>query len=131
MKYVMAFLVLLHHAATFVSIASSDKIDSGSGQGRELHVLLMTSSSQRFNSSGAETAVRLALDRVNADASILPGYELQLAGVRDSEVKWAILLVIIITTRQAQGLVGQARTCIAQCRRYINRHVSFTTQLSV
>ena len=107
MKYVMAFLVLLHHAATFVSIASSDKIDSGSGQGRELHVLLMTSSSQRFNSSGAETAVRLALDRVNADASILPGYELQLAGVRDSEVKWAILLVIIITLDKRRALWGR------------------------
>ena len=68
------------------ALASTASVHHGSGQGHKLHVLLMTSSSQRFNSSGAEKAVRLALDRVNKDASILPGYELQLAGVRDTKV---------------------------------------------
>ena len=76
------FLVLLFHVVAFTIIAS----DGGSGKGRKLHVLLMTSSSQRFNSSGAEIAVRLALDRVNAETSILPGYTLNIASVRDSKV---------------------------------------------
>ena len=89
MKRVMAVLVVLCHAALFVSVvsvANNDVNGIGSGQARKLHVLLMTSSSQQFNSSGAETAVRLALDHVNADASILLGYELQLAGVKDTKV---------------------------------------------
>ena len=82
-------LVFLHHVASLARTAcevSTEESDSGSGRGRDLNVLLMTSSSQRFNSSGAETAVRLALDRVNAGASILPRYRLQLAGVRDTKV---------------------------------------------
>ena len=84
MELAKIFLVLVYHAS---ALASTADVHSGSGQGRELHVLLMTSSAQRFNSSGAETAVRLALDRVNKDASISPGYELQLAGVRDTKVR--------------------------------------------
>ena len=91
------FLALLYHSASFVITAgevSTDEGDSSSGQGRNLHILLMTSSSQRFNSSGAETAVRLALDRVNRpDAFILPGYELRLAGVRDTKVYIVIIKV--------------------------------------
>ena len=87
---VVVVVFLCQVAASFVSTAdptSTGESDSSSGQGRELYVLLMTSSSQRFSSSGADTAVRLALDRINADASILPGHELQLAGVRDTKVK--------------------------------------------
>ena len=82
-------LVFLFHAASFrttAGVMSTEESDSASGQGSELHVLLMTSSSQRFNSTGAETAVRLALDRVNSDAYILPGYEMKLANVRDTKV---------------------------------------------
>ena len=93
MNCVVAFLVLLYHASTFASTASSKETDSGSGQAHVLHVLLMTSSSQQFNSSGAKTAVRLALDRINEDATVLLGYELQLAGIKDSEVNYFGLVV--------------------------------------
>ena len=89
MERVAVSLALLISSAAFApaaNVASADGSFVGSGQGRELHVLLITSSSQRFNSSGAETAVRLALDRVNADIYVLPGTELQLARVRNSKV---------------------------------------------
>ena len=77
-------LSLLFYAIVFAITAS----DSVSGQVRKLHVLLMTSSSQRFNSSGAETAVRQAQGRVNTETTILPGYELHVASVRDTKVKF-------------------------------------------
>ena len=90
MEPVLAVFVLLCYAASFVTSVDdmgSHENDNGSGQGhRDLHVLLMTSYSQRFNSSGAEFSVRLALGRVNADASILPGYQLKLTGVKDTKV---------------------------------------------
>ena len=112
MKRVMAVLVVLCHAALFVSVvsvANNDVNGIGSGQARKLHVLLMTSSSQQFNSSGAETAVRLALDHVNADASILLGYELQLAGVKDTKV---YVLTAVHVTEYTDSRHNIARCCI-------------------
>ena len=104
MKRFVVVLVLLCHAVpfTFASAADVANTDGGSGSGRELHVLLITSSSPRFDSSGAETAVRLALDRVNANDFILPGYELQLAGVRDTKV---VLFTVIILFLERHFLV--------------------------
>ena len=93
MERVVVVVAFLCQAAVFVSTVEvtstreSDGSSSGQLQGLELYVLLMTSASQGFNSSRADSAVRLALDRINGDASILPGYELQLAGVRDTKVK--------------------------------------------
>ena len=88
MELVLVLLFFLCHATPLASTACevSTESDNGSGRGRDLNVVLMTSSSLRFNSSGAETAVRLALDRVNAGASILPRHKLQLAGIRDTKV---------------------------------------------
>ena len=77
-------------ASTTVDAASTNESSRASGQRHELHVLLMTSSSQRFNSSGAESAVRQALYRVNTDTSILPGYQVQLT-VSDSKVSVEIM----------------------------------------
>ena len=82
MEPVLLFLVLFCHLVAYIPTV----VVARSGEECELHVLLMTSSSQRFNSSGAETAVQLAMDRINADKTILPGYELQVAGVRNTEV---------------------------------------------
>ena len=82
MEHVLLFLVLFYHSVAYVRTA----VVASSGQECELHILLMTSSSQRFNSSGAESAVQLAMDRINADVSILPGYELKVAAVKNTEV---------------------------------------------
>ena len=55
-------------------------------QNTTLAFLLMISNSERFNSSGAEVAAILAVERINADSSILHGYTLGLPYVRDSKV---------------------------------------------
>ena len=85
MERVLAVFALFCYSVAYVTavVASSE-------QGFELHVLLMTSTSQRFNSSGAKSAVQLAVDRINSDMSILPGYELDVAGVRNTKVKHAL-----------------------------------------
>ena len=51
----------------------------------QLHVLLMSSSSDRLNSSGAVQSAQMALSRVNSMVSLLPGYELILTK-RDTKV---------------------------------------------
>ena len=81
MEHVLLFLVLFYHSVAYVRTA----VVASSGQECELHILLMTSS-QRFNSSGAESAVQLGMDRINTDVSILPGYELKVAAVKNTEV---------------------------------------------
>lgn len=53
----------------------------------ELHVMLMSSSSDRLNSSSAIEAARMALTRVNAEPSLLPGYQLVLAENKDTKVR--------------------------------------------
>ena len=91
MLSLMEYRVFLTCCAILISVVSPGAVgsnDSGSGQSNDLHVLLMTSSSRQFNSTGAERAVRIALDLVNANSAVLPGYSLQLAAaVRDTKVK--------------------------------------------
>ena len=50
-------------------------------------ILLMVSTSARFNSSGAVNAVELgALERIREDESVLKGLTLQVSNVTDSKV---------------------------------------------
>ena len=49
-------------------------------------ILLMVSTSARFNSSGAVNAVELALERIRDDESVLKGLTLQVSNVTDSKV---------------------------------------------
>ena len=78
---------LLLCIVTFSACTVDEESGSGSGHGHELHILVMTSSSSgRFNSSGAEVAVRLAVDRINGNASLLSGYLLELTRIKDTTV---------------------------------------------
>ena len=49
-------------------------------------ILLMVSTSARFNSSGAVNAVEFALERIREDESVLKGLTLQVSNVTDSKV---------------------------------------------
>jgi hypothetical protein len=60
---------------------------TGSWSQHNLTFLFITSFGQfGFNSSGAIPAVDMALESINSDASVLPGYNLVHDGVRDSQV---------------------------------------------
>ena len=82
--------MLLLTAGATSSSDNADSMGSGEETQHQLHVLLMASSTSSFNSSGAEGAVRLAMDRVNANSTVLPGYSLELAAVRYTEVVYLI-----------------------------------------
>ena len=81
MERVVSVLALFCYSVAYVTAVVASSV-----QQCQLSVLLMSSSSQRFNSSGAESAVQLAIDRINSDMSILSGYELAVAGVRNTKV---------------------------------------------
>ena len=51
-----------------------------------LRFMFLTAFTGDFNSSGTVPAIEIALERINQDPSILPGYQLQTVPVRDSEV---------------------------------------------
>ena len=70
----------------FSSCVDDEYSGSGSDYEHKLHLLFMTSSSGRFNSSGTEFSVRLALDRINRNTSLLSGYFLELIGVKHTTV---------------------------------------------
>ena len=52
-----------------------------------LHVMLMSSSSDRLNSSGAVDVARMAITRVNSVPSLLPGHQLVLSESKDTNVR--------------------------------------------
>ena len=89
MERVVSVVAFFCYSVAYVTV-----VVANSEQGSELHILLMTSSSQRFNSSGAESAVQLAVDRINSDTSILPGYELDVAGVRNTKVNTLCTIIV-------------------------------------
>lgn len=51
-----------------------------------LNIMIMISTSERFNSSNAVGAVNLAMKHIDADESLLKGLKLLAANVTDSKV---------------------------------------------
>lgn len=81
----MMRLLVFVNVCVLSLIATVTRGDDSSGRLPELNILLMTST-ERFDSSGAEGAVTLATDRVNADRSVLAGYSLKVVETRDTKV---------------------------------------------
>ena len=75
---VLAGSLLLH------SVAGEDA--SGAEPLKPLYFMYITSFGESFNSSGTIPAVDLAVEAVNADPTLLPGYELRYNGPFDSKV---------------------------------------------
>lgn len=51
-----------------------------------LRFMFLTAFTGDFDSSGTVPAIEIALERIDQDSSILPGYQLETVPVRDSEV---------------------------------------------
>ena len=69
----------------FVWLESQANINANAGD-FNASILLMVSTSARFNSSGAVNAVEFALERIREDESVLKGLTLQVSNVTDSKV---------------------------------------------
>lgn len=52
-----------------------------------LHVMFLTARSEFFDSSGVIPAVRLAEEHINSRPDLLPGYQLHIGSVGDSQVR--------------------------------------------
>lgn len=70
-----------------LSEQSSDTHDQNADDRKPLVFGLIMSFGGSFDSSGAVPAVRVALDRINNDPTLLPGYTLHYA-LSDSRVSW-------------------------------------------
>ena len=88
MYRLLTLIVLFLPAFSANEMADQESASGLPNRQQELFVLVMTSSSGRFNSSGAELAVRLALDRINTDNSLLKRYSLEVAEVQDTKVRY-------------------------------------------
>ena len=92
-------------------VGTSNGLDSCEERNGTLDFLFMTSFGGAFNSSGSALGMMMALERINANSTVLPDYKLGYTSIVDSQVSAAsnplvmytffiVIVVIIFQTVQ-------------------------------
>lgn len=91
----MKYLSLqLFQVASLVLLLLTVQWQTAASQTTQLYFMYVTSKSSVFNSSGTVAAVDMALETINADPNLLPGYQLNYPELLDSEVSIRLVSVI-------------------------------------
>ena len=72
--------------ALVILLLQSNEFDLGNAKVRQLYFSLMVSSAAGLNTSGVVPAVERALQDINNDSTILPGYSIHYTRVVDTKV---------------------------------------------